>query len=546
MTTAKNWIGKFASFFSHKCVIASALSFAIGLGSCCQQETRAAAVGMQRIATGLNRPIYATHAPDDTERLFVVERDGVIKILDLATNAINPTPFLSINDVNTAGEGGLLSMAFHPDYDQNGKFYVYTTVSGGGAGVAFRSHIREYTVSGDPNVANPAHTDILVFDQPQANHNGGWIGFSPNDNYLYIMSGDGGGSNDSGTGHTPDIGNAQDITDNLLGKALRIDVDGNNGPGGTYGIPASNPFVGEVGDDEIWAYGLRNPWRASFDRITGDLWIGDVGQNAREEHNFQPASSTGGENYGWRLREGTIATPTGGVGGPRPPGNVDPLYDYTRGFGEFEGNSTLGGYRYRGPDPELQGLYFFGDTISRNIWTFDPADPYGTVQNIVADIPTDSGTLTGFVSFAEDALGNLYIIDMASNLSTQPANTGEIYRIVTDAVVPGDFDGNGIVDIDDLARWEQAFATTTGGDANQDGETDGHDFLIWQRNFGVTAQTYSPGTLTESLAVPEPTSLALIGCSTLMLLTRRRRQSTSSSKCSASSRSSSTVRRAET
>ena len=185
------------------------------------------------------------------------------------------------------------------------------------------SHIREYTVSGNPNVANTSFTPVLSLDQPQTNHNGGWIGFSPNDDYLYIATGDGGGGNDTGTGHTPGTGNAQDTTSNLLGKMLRLDVNGDDFPADAAritAIPPTNPFkagVGvpgdDVGDDEIWAYGLRNPFRDSFDRLTGDLWIGDVGQGQREEIDFQPASSTGAENYGWRLREGH--DPHSGVGG---------------------------------------------------------------------------------------------------------------------------------------------------------------------------------------------------------------------------------------
>src|SRR5690606_38231904 len=171
--------------------------------------------------------------------------------------------------------------------------------------------------------------EILSFNQPQPNHNGGWIDFGPNDGYLYIATGDGGGGNDNGTGHTAGTGNAQDTTDNLLGKMLRIDGHGDDFPPDNprnYAIPEDNPFVGVNGDDEIWSYGLRNPFRSSFDRANGDLWIGDVGQTRREEINYQPADSSGGENYGWRLREGIIPTP-GGVGGSRPEGNVEPIYD---------------------------------------------------------------------------------------------------------------------------------------------------------------------------------------------------------------------------
>ena len=179
--------------------------------------------------------------------------------------------------------------------------------------------VDRYQVSGDPNLAIPTPTRVLTIDKPSSAHNGGWLAFGQ-DNFLYMSVGDGGGSNDDGVGHTPGMGNAQDITDNLLGKILRIDVDST--ALGNYGVPATNPFVDSEGDDEIWSYGLRNSWRPSFDRLTGDLYIADVGQSSREEINFQSAASGGGENYGWRLREGTIATPTGGVGGLPPPGAI--------------------------------------------------------------------------------------------------------------------------------------------------------------------------------------------------------------------------------
>jgi glucose/arabinose dehydrogenase len=396
---------------------------------------RAEIEGLQRVASGLDAPIYVTHAPGDFSRLFIAQRGGQIRILDLETGVVRPTPFLSTT-VDTSGEGGLLGMAFHPDYAEagspgEGRFYLNMTT-----GSPFTTRIREYSVdASDPDLADPTPTQILAFAQPQTNHNGGWIGFSPIDDYLYIPTGDGGGGDDTGSGHTAGTGNAQDITNNRLGKVLRIDVDGDDFPadaGRNYAIPPTNPFAGAiVGDDEIWAYGLRNPFRASFDRSTGDLWIGDVGQSAREEIDFQPAGSDGGENYGWRLREGLIQTP-GSVGGARPPGNVDPVYDYNRDNDPFGGTVVTGGYVYRGPDPDLQGKYFFLDsrnsaaTSDDNYWMFDPANPFGTVQNIDALLAPDVGSAEFPVSFGEDARGNLYIAYIAS---------GEVYRIQT-TVVP--------------------------------------------------------------------------------------------------------------
>ncbi|HYC54593.1 MAG TPA: PQQ-dependent sugar dehydrogenase [Candidatus Binatia bacterium] len=398
-------------------------AFLLGAG------TAAAALTTERVASGLDRPLYATSPPGDTERLFILEQHtGRIRILDLEQQTILPTDFLDIDGIATDDEQGLLGLAFHPDYADNGFFYVNLTASDGD------TEIRRYRVSDDDDVADPGSMQlVLTFDQPQANHNGGWIGFGPDD-FLYIASGDGGASFDSGTGHTPGTGNAQDVTSNLLGKMLRIDVDGDDFPADSarnYAIPASNPFVGETGDDEIWSYGLRNPWRPSFDRMTGDLYIADVGQAAREEINVQPAGSDGGENYGWRLREGTIQTPT--VGGPRPAGAIDPIYDYTRGSGTFQGRSTTGGYVYRGPIEEIQGLYFFADYVTERIWSlkYDGSEPSkfdGTNYTDLTDRtdqldPTGELAINEISSFAEDESGNLYVVDLG----------GEIFRIVEES-----------------------------------------------------------------------------------------------------------------
>jgi len=503
------------------------LAVFIGLACMLAAETGSAAIsGLENVASGLAAPIFATHAPGDRDRLFIVERgspaesasaSAAIRILDLNTGSLLATPYLTITDIDNRGEGGLLGMAFHPDYQTNGKFYVYLTAADSIADTIFSSYVREYTVSANPNVASTSFNPVITWGQPQSNHNAGWIGFSPNDGYLYISSGDGGGGNDDDTGHTAGTGNAQDITDNLLGKMLRINVNADDflaDDDRNYAIPPTNPFkagVGDpaddAGDDEIWAYGLRNPFRDSFDRITGDLWIGDVGQSQREEIDFQPASSTGAENYGWRLREGLIQTP--GVGGAKPPDNVDPVYDYNRDADQFGGTVVTGGYVYRGPDPSLQGQYFFADSRNSpeaeddNYWMFDPADPFGTVMNIDSLLTPNIGSVQFPVSFGEDAVGNLYIAYIAS---------GEVYRIATNELLAGDFNADGAVDAADYVVWRKSGGTEAA-------------YLQWQANFGSSVHA-AAGAGGGKLGVPEPITVLyfaqLIGMLLFQKLCRRR------------------------
>lgn len=370
-----------------------------------------------RVATGLSSPLFVTAPRGDTSRLFVVQQGGLIRILNLQTMALNATPFLSVTGIITGGERGLLGLAFDPDYAKNGKFYVYVTVSGGvwGAG---SSQVRQYQVSANPDVANTAFTTVIAFDQPQSNHNGGWIGFSPrpgDTRNLYIASGDGGGSNDQGTGHIEPGGNSQNNT-TLLGKMLRISIDAATG---TYTIPADNPFASAAPPirREIFTNGLRNPYRSAFDRLTGDLFIGDVGQSAREEISVQKASNPGGgENFEWRLREGFIQTPGGNpaVGGASPPGGVPPIYDYPRSVG----GTVIGGYIYRGPQiPSLRGVYVFGDYLGSNrVYTlnYNGATASG-FQNIGPTLASASGfSISNLSSLGEDANGELYLVDITN------------------------------------------------------------------------------------------------------------------------------------
>jgi glucose/arabinose dehydrogenase len=392
--------------------------------------TRAQGFSTERITSGLSRPVFLTAPPGDLDRVFVIEQHtGRIQIIRLRENTVDRVPFLTVPNLSTGPEQGLLGLAFHPDYASNGFFYVYKTVPD--------SRVVRYTVSADPDLADAASaTSILEIAQPQSNHNAGWIGFGA-DGYLYIATGDGGSGDDSGTGHTPTTGNAQDLTDNLLGKILRIDVDGDDFPAEAlrnYAVPASNPFVGVSGDDEIWVYGLRNPYRSSFDRLTGDLYIADVGQAHCEEINVQLGASGGGENYGWRLREGVIATPTSGIGGPHPPAAIDPIFDYphpSTASGEpcsgpgssFTGVSVTGGYVYRGPIAELFGRYLFADFGTGRIWSlrFDGSDPssfdglnYDELTDHGADVRfiPDAGNIATISSFGEDAAGNFYILNL--------------------------------------------------------------------------------------------------------------------------------------
>ncbi|WP_165065761.1 PQQ-dependent sugar dehydrogenase [Paludisphaera rhizosphaerae] len=348
------------------------------------------------ITTTLSRPVFLTAPPGDEDRLFVVEQTGSIRIIRRSTGKVVDRPFLTIAGLSGGGERGLLGLAFHPDYATNGFFYVNCTVVGGA------TSLRRYTVSSDPDVADPASIlPLLGSPQPFPNHNGGWLGFGP-DGFLYAALGDGGSGNDPG--------NRAQNKGELLGKMLRLDVNGDDFPGDSdrnYAIPTSNPFVNTAGArGEIWAYGLRNPWRNSFDRKTGDLYIGDVGQDQREELNFQKAGAAGGVNYGWRPKEGTKRTP--GVGDPVPSDAVDPFFEYTHN----DGVAIIGGYVYRGEAISgLEGTYFFADTTGP-IWSlkFDGATVAEHTERTDEILP--GGTISGISSFGEDAVGELYLLTL--------------------------------------------------------------------------------------------------------------------------------------
>ncbi|MBN4076369.1 PQQ-dependent sugar dehydrogenase [Gemmatimonas aurantiaca] len=390
-------------------------------------NTQAVEVDIQLVTAGLSEPVFVSYAPGDAGgRLFVLEQRGRIRIVD--GSSLRATPFLDIDSrVLSGGERGLLGLAFHPQYQSNGYFYVcYTNNSGA-------SIVSRFSVTGDPNIAEVTSEFIILSQpQPESNHNGGMIAFGPFDGYLYIGFGDGGGSGDQ---HGI-IGNSQDPL-TFLGKMLRIDVDG----APPYTIPPDNPFAFDDGTlDEIWATGLRNPWRWSFDRETGDMYIADVGQNAWEEIDFESSASAGGINWGWRLREGAHCfNPSTNC----DPGGItsDPIYEYAHASGRC---SITGGYVYRGcAIPELQGTYFFADYCTSEVWSFDYN---GAVQNY-----RERFDLVDFQvsSFGEDADGELYVCFIG----------GEIHKIVPQVSsgncsgccdLAGDADNSGSISIGDV------------------------------------------------------------------------------------------------
>ena len=302
---------------------------------------------------------------------------------------------------DTTQEGGLLGIAFHPNYSQNGYIFVSYTATIAGQ---FSTVIERYSASAaNPNVVSgTAPKEILTVAQPRTNHNAGWIGFSPTDGYLYIPLGDGGSGHDL-------FGNGQNIN-SLLGSILRLDVDTPSAV--PYQIPSDNPFIDRPGLDEIWAYGVRNPWRAGFDRQTGVFYFGDVGQRSWEEINRGEKEG----NFGWPLREGFVETPTGTVGGPLSP-RVDPIHVYPN---PEVGQSVVGGVVYRGPVLALQGQYLFAEFFTGDIWQMNPD---GSNVTPLSDSLSYSGTP---VAFGEDNDGDVYLVDFG----------GTVYRFEGEVAPP--------------------------------------------------------------------------------------------------------------
>lgn len=477
------------------------------------------------------------HAPGRPNDIFVSRADGKIFRVDLTTGS--QSTFVSMPDSDYdvgGGYWGLLGFTFAPDFATSGDLYVHVALDrpnpggpGPAPGVHHRTYVRRYSLtnplSNSPTLG-PA-TNIIRWDEPLPDHNGGWIGFQPGDpDTLWITSGDG-GNNDNNrdtlrTGQNPH---------DLLSDILRIDVSGTGaGEFGNYAIPENNPFVdGLGGRPEVWSYGIRSPWGASFDRETGDFIFGDVGAfkdttepiltSGLEEVNFERAGSPGGRNYGWRVMEGTFAAPPiGQEPGDLPPNDpsfTPPLYEYPYGGGygtggapPFTGRSVTGGYVYRGPVQELYGKYIFGDWSSRQIWALEiDRDANGGLGAVVPGSLVDLSEamdrqLTGgfgspgVTQFGEDAAGNLYFVEL----------DGTFFKIAGDIAgnIAGDFNNDSRVDGEDLVVWQAAVgANANWADADGDGDSDGDDYLLWQRNFGS-------GVPAQSLAaVPEPSAVAI-------------------------------------
>jgi glucose/arabinose dehydrogenase len=417
-------------------------------------------VAFQPFIEGVQSPMHLAAAQGDTQRVFVLERAGRIKAFDAATGqpiltGTNAGVVLDIRSrVRVQGDGGALSVAFPNDFDTSRVFYVFYNRQPDNANVLARYRLAPGTLSA------PATSEEIVLVTPHGNgHNGGWSGFSPINGFLYLSLGD------DGTFDNPDLLNkAQTTTGQVFnGKLLRLDVntpgdDFPADPNRNYRIPATNPFVGTSRDAEIWSYGLRNPWRCGFDIVTGDLWIGDVGQDLWEEVNYQPAASPGGQNYGWRCTEGPVCTPFGGCT-CNAPSLTPPFFAY----GHDVGCSISPGAVYRGAEfSHLQGLYFYSDFCTPGIWTVEQQQG-GFVANVnrTADLlPNFSGNP---IAVSNDAAGDVYLL----------AVSGPIYKLrrLCDTI---DFNGNGAFPEDqDVIDF---FNVLAGGDCSQGNTCNDIDF----------------------------------------------------------------------
>lgn len=380
-------------------MVRARLLLVIGVTIACLPASTAHAIELKTVLSGLTNPLYVTHAGDGSGRLFVAEQAGRLRVRQ--PGAAATTMFLDVSGrVLSGGERGLLGLAFHPLYRTNGRFFIYYTRRPDGAIV-----IAEYTVSNDRDVAGVAERVLLTIPHAEnSNHNGGMLAFGPG-GYLYIGVGDGGSANDP-------PGNAQNI-ESLLGKILRINVDlGDAAAGAPYASPSSNPFVGRAGRDEIFAFGLRNPWRFSFDRQTQQLWVGDVGQGAREEVDTPIVP---GANYGWRVYEGLSCT-NNDPALCQPQNFTRPRFEYSHTGGRC---SLTGGYVYRGNGGAVPpGTYVYADYCSGEIFAWD-----GVTQRVLLD------TASAIASFGEDENGELYVVALSGTVSALVGADGHGARV---------------------------------------------------------------------------------------------------------------------
>jgi glucose/arabinose dehydrogenase len=437
----------------HRLAAVLVLVVLLGTSAPAQESQDLPSVGLMQIADGLTSPVALVAVPDNTGRLFVVDQIGVIRVLSDGT--LLEQPFLDIQDrlvelMPEFDERGLLGLAFHPNFATNGRFFVYYSAplrEGAPAGFNHTSHVSEFSVSAtNPNEALPDSERILLqVDQPQFNHNAGTLLFGPEDGFLYISIGDGGGADDVGLGHVEDWyeanagGNGQDITQNLLGNILRIDVDS----GDPYAIPADNPFVGTEGLDEIYAYGFRNPYRMAFDMGGNhELFVGDAGQNLWEEVSI----AVKGGNFGWNVKEGThcFDTQNPDVSPPECPDTepdgkplLDPIVEYANHHQPGGlGAAVVGGHIYRGSSlPQFSGRYIFGD------WSREFEEPDGSLfvakrrkrglwhmeELLITTNPT--GRLGHYLlGFGQDPAGEIYVLTTDSTGPT--GTTGKVYKLV--------------------------------------------------------------------------------------------------------------------
>ena len=500
----------------------------------------AATARIVTVATGLTSPSLVVNAGDQSGRLFVSDQIGRVHLIK--DGVLQPEPFLDITDLVRGtlfgnDERGLSGFTFHPDFANGGMpghgvFYTWTDELVDrqtadfthyplepGRERAAQTVLREWTMD---NIADDVFSgtsrELLRIDQPHQAHSGGGAEFGP-DGYLYLSLGDGGTHDDQGPGHNPDTGNARDLT-NIYGSMLRIDPFGSNSANGKYGIPADNPFVDDpLALDEIFFYGLRNPFRFSFERDadgnkTTKVVIGDTGQDDIEEVDRADIITDAGGNFGWNIKEGTFlfdAGPPPGPGGElrigvtanspgSPLGLIDPIVQYDHGA-RGEGSAVIGGYTYQGNAiAGLKGKYVFGDFNNFNAAVnpngrvfyadFHSADPEIFELNPEGAMLSGVGGLSIYVKgFGVDEAGEMYVVGSTTLQST--ANSGVVLKLMP--TLPADFNGDLLVNGDDFVIWQAGFGTTTGamksdGDANGDGAVDGNDFLIWQSAFAAAGQ----------------------------------------------------------